>query len=370
MEIGQRKESGLIHNNGNSKEETLWTGKSEDKIERTALLNISNQISVELSESKKIFARDEVKNKKKFTSSKIKDPLKKQESSVLVDEKWFSSCENDIMEGNLKHKQIDLIICNQYSTEIYEYMYISEMEKGINSAYMTSKQTDVNARMRSVLVDWLAEVAQEYNLLPETLFLSVMYADRYLSKINIKRNRLQLIGITSLFIASKYEEIYAPHIDEFCYITDSTYTREEVLQMERQILDTLGFELTQPTVKAFLTRMLAETGATSEIQLLANFFAELTLPEYSFLCYRPSMIAASSTLLAFLTFDAFQQVSDSFVKCSNYTPSDLRTCVEMLNGVFASVESSPAIREKYAQQKFSSVALVSPLPELPFSLWE
>jgi len=57
-----------------------------------------------------------------------------------------------------------------------------------------------------------------------------------------------------MLIASKYEEIYAPQVDEFCYITDNTYRREDVLAMERTVLDALNFELTQPTTKTFLRR--------------------------------------------------------------------------------------------------------------------
>ena len=57
-----------------------------------------------------------------------------------------------------------------------------------------------------------------------------------------------------MLIASKYEEIYAPQVDEFCYITDNTYTRNDVLAMERTVLDALNFELTQPTIKPFLRR--------------------------------------------------------------------------------------------------------------------
>lgn len=140
---------------------------------------------------------------------------------------------------------------------------------------MESVQTDINPMMRSILVDWLVEVAQEYRLTSDTLFLSVSYIDRYLSQIDVRRNKLQLVrlglwagvgsaggaaargeralvagsctlrllaitntaappqpapqvGVTCMLVASKYEEIYAPAIDEFCYITDNTYTREQV----------------------------------------------------------------------------------------------------------------------------------------------
>ncbi len=100
---------------------------------------------------------------------------------------------------------------------------------------MESVQQDVNTSMRGILVDWLVEVAQEYKLVSETLFLAVNYIDRFLSCEVAPRRKLQLVGITCMLVAAKYEEIYAPQIEDFCYITDNTYAREEVLAMEQQV---------------------------------------------------------------------------------------------------------------------------------------
>ena len=72
------------------------------------------------------------------------------------------------------------------------------------------KQEDINEKMRAILVDWLVEVHLKFKLMPETLYLTVNLIDRYLEKEKIKRSQLQLVGVTAMFIASKYEEIYAP----------------------------------------------------------------------------------------------------------------------------------------------------------------
>lgn len=86
--------------------------------------------------------------------------------------------------------------------------------------------------MRAILVDWIIEVHLKFKLLPETLFITVSLIDRYLEQIQIKRTNLQLVGVTAMLIASKYEEIYAPEVRDFVYITDNAYTKEEILQME------------------------------------------------------------------------------------------------------------------------------------------
>ena len=101
--------------------------------------------------------------------------------------------------------------------------------------YMEVVQQDVNTSMRATLVDWLVEFSQKYKLVPETLFLAVNYIDRFLSQRAVPRRKLQLVGITCLLIAAKYEEMYAPTTDKICNFTDNTYTREETLAMEQKV---------------------------------------------------------------------------------------------------------------------------------------
>ena len=83
--------------------------------------------------------------------------------------------------------------------------------------------------MRGILVDWIIEVHLKFKLLPETLFLTVSLIDRYLEKTQIMRTKLQLVAVSAMLIASKYEEIYAPEVRDFVFITDNAYTKEEIL---------------------------------------------------------------------------------------------------------------------------------------------
>ena len=96
-----------------------------------------------------------------------------------------------------------------------------------NPTYMR-KQPDITNAMRSILVDWLVEVSDEFHLDTQTLFLAVSYTDRYLSCVSVMRSKLQLVGTASMYLSSKFEEIYPPDIGEFAYITDDTYTKRQV----------------------------------------------------------------------------------------------------------------------------------------------
>lgn len=142
---------------------------------------------------------------------------------------------------------------------------MGKQEKVFTAQYgfMTTKQTDINEKMRAILVDWLIEVHYKFKLMPETMFLTINLIDRYLERFDVLRTRLQLVGVTAMLIACKYEEIYAPEVRDFVYITDKAYTREEILQMEFSMLSTLDFNITSPSSFRFLERYAKIAQATS-----------------------------------------------------------------------------------------------------------
>ncbi len=119
-----------------------------------------------------------------------------------------------------------------------------------NYGYM-KKQFDLNEKMRAVLIDWIVDVQLKFKLRSETLFLTIYIIDRYLNTKIIQKNRLQQVGISALIIACKYEEIYTPEVTDFTYLTDNTYTKKEILDMERDILSALSFDITIPSILCF-----------------------------------------------------------------------------------------------------------------------
>ena len=143
-----------------------------------------------------------------------------------------------------------------------------------------TKQPDISHSMRSILVDWLVEVAEEYKLHTETLYLAVSYIDRFLSYMSVQRSKLQLVGTACMFIAAKYEEIYPPDVGEFVYITDDTYNKRQVLRMEHLVLKVLGFDLSVSTANVFLSQMcdLSQTDEkTKHLAMVSLPCAELSL---------------------------------------------------------------------------------------------
>jgi cyclin A len=132
------------------------------------------------------------------------------------------------------------------------------------------KQRDINHEMRTILVDWLVEVALEYKLEDQTLHLTVAFVDRFLSEMAVQRGKLQLVGVTCMLLASKYEEIYPPCVDDFVYITDNTYSKEQVLKMEHVVLKVLQFNMGSCSALTFMDHFLLKVQASPEIGYLAK----------------------------------------------------------------------------------------------------
>ncbi|KAJ7959164.1 Cyclin [Quillaja saponaria] len=279
---------------------------------------------------------------------------------------------------NIDNNLTDPQFCASIACDIYKHLRETEASKRPTTHFMEKIQKDINASMRAVLIDWLVEVAEEYRLLPDTLFLTVNYIDRYLSSNTMIRQRLQLLGVACVMIAAKYEEIRAPLVEEFCSITDNTYSREEVLQMESAVLNYLKFEMTAPTARCFLRRFVCVAQGTCKVpsmqlECLTNYLAELSLLDYSMLRFTQSLIAASATFLAKFILNPRKKPWDSTLRYyTDYKASELCDCVMALHHLCCSGSFSnlPAVREKYSQHKYKFVAKKYCPPSIPSEFFQ
>lgn len=87
----------------------------------------------------------------------------------------------------------------------------------------------------------------------DTLYITVSFIDRYISMADyeIPKTELQLIGVTSLFVACKIDEVYIPRIMDFSLATDGGYTVEQILQMEFRVIQTLRCKLHPITLSSW-----------------------------------------------------------------------------------------------------------------------
>lgn len=176
----------------------------------------------------------------------------------------------------------------EYVSEINKYQY--ERQKVLMPRDYISSQKEINKQQRAVLVDWMIEVSEDCKLHSETLFISVNILDRYLSVEQITKEKFQLLGITCLFVASKYEENRKEHmpLDSAASYCLWIYSTEEIIQMERKILNALSWNISSGLHVDFLRRYLdaanLECGQISYFSLVTPFvyFASFFLVYYVF----------------------------------------------------------------------------------------
>ena len=179
---------------------------------------------------------------------------------------------------------------NEYLIEMYHNLKLEEKNVKSLFGYMKN-QSDINEKMRAMLVDWLIDVHFKFKLKSDTLFLTIWLVDKYLSLKRVKRNKLQLIGVTCMLIACKYEEIYSPELFDFVYITENSYEKKDIIDLEMEILTLLDFNVTVPTSNSFYEIISSILCFSVQEFFLGKYLLEMFLLDYRSLKYKPSEIA-------------------------------------------------------------------------------
>ncbi|GMI17200.1 hypothetical protein TrLO_g6316 [Triparma laevis f. longispina] len=271
---------------------------------------------------------------------------------------------NDVLSLDKRDLRDPLLVAN-YASDLYQGFFRAQ-DKCCASPYM-DMQADINSKMRAILIDWLIEVHMKFKLVPETLYLCVNIIDRYCETKTVPRAKLQLVGVTALLIACKYEEIYPPEVRDCVYITDNAYTRQEVLDMEQDMLETLQFHITVPTAYPFLVRYLSIIRAGSLIKIASNYYTERTLQEHDMLKFPPSLVSCASVFLAFNN-EEINDVDDTLgypqalKEYSGYSLKEVQECAVLIakkvgeEPVTASRRQLVAVKKKYASDKYRNIS--------------
>lgn len=218
----------------------------------------------------------------------------------------------------------DPLMAAEYVVEIFDYLRDLEMETLPNPQYI-EHQPDLEWKMRGILVDWLIEVHTRFRLLPETLFLAVNLIDRFLSAEVVALDRLQLVGVAAMFIASKYEEVLSPHVANFSHVADETFSDKEILDAERHILATLEYNMSFPNPMNFLRRISKADNYDIHTRTLGKYLMEISLLDHRFMNFPQSHVAASAMYLARLILDRGPWVSTTTSLRMSHTINSL-TC--------------------------------------------
>lgn len=260
----------------------------------------------------------------------------------------------------------------EYVQDIYNYLRQMERTQSIEAEYL-SGQSEILPKMRSVLVDWLIGVHLQFHLLQETLYTTVAIIDRYLQievgSGSVTRNKLQLVGVAAMLVAAKYEEIYAPEVKDFVYITDRAYTEKEILKMEIKILSVLQFDLGRPLPLHFLRRASKAGGVEAITHTLAKYIMELPLGAYSMASVAPSQLASAALALSMRLLDPMSRPSElwsgTLRHYTKYSLAELQPTIRQLAALLVTAPQAKlgTVYQKYSNKKFMKIARIPSLEE-------
>lgn len=266
------------------------------------------------------------------------------------------------------------MLVSEYVNDIYNYLNQLEETFEIRENFLEGHK-QINHKMRTILIDWINEVQYQYKLEIDTYHMTVSIIDRYLQLItDTPKKELQLVGVTAMFIASKYEELFPPDIDDFVYITDETYKKKQILEMEKRIVKVLDFHLGKPLPTHFLRRFSKAAKAADKNHQCAKYLIEMASIDYDTAHYKPSEIAAAALYISLNLFPLANSTepkvwTKTLEHYTHYTVQHLTPIIQRLAKI---VKNAPLMKvqsvySKYQSSKFDRISIQ---PELQGSLMD
>ncbi|KAK6939082.1 Cyclin, C-terminal domain [Dillenia turbinata] len=255
----------------------------------------------------------------------------------------------------------DFLAVTEYIDDLYTFYRKSEGSSCVSPNYMM-RQSDINERMRGILIDWLIEVHYKFELMEETLYLTVNVIDRFLEVQQVVRKKLQLVGVTAMLLACKYEEVTVPVVEDLIIISDKAYSRKEVLEMEKLMVNALQFNMSVPTPYVFMRRFLKAAQSDKQLEHISFFIIELCLVEYEMLKFPPSLLAAAAIYTAQCTISGSKQWSKTSEWHTCYSEEKLRECSRLMVTYHqkSGTGKLTAVHRKYSTSRFGFAARSEP----------
>lgn len=289
------------------------------KSKGLGLAKVKRGALAEVNANSKLVAQDKERQSvalKQSTEKVRKDDSDTSSQTALKKRKIYRDGEYEEIESEIakhawetpKHsweyldslEKLDQSMVPEYSADIFEYLLQREIETTPSHNYIMDVNSPNHIRnsVRAILVDWIIEVHNKFQCFHETLFLAINLMDRFLADNAVATNKLQLLAVTALFIAAKFEEIHLPKLEEYAYITDGAATKQDIKTAELYMLTKLEFNVGWPNPLNFLRRLSKADDYSSENRAVAKFFLEYAMSSAIFLNKEASYMSAVAMYLA------------------------------------------------------------------------
>uniref|UniRef100_A0A1B0C5Y7 Uncharacterized protein n=1 Tax=Glossina palpalis gambiensis TaxID=67801 RepID=A0A1B0C5Y7_9MUSC len=328
--------------------------KTEESLYMSALEDVSSD-SLRLSGNFEAARRRSQMLQKQLKTEFLSPALPEETETAEVQPKMPPVGVEDFDKANWN----DPFQVSHYAMDIFNYLKTREAEFPIDD-YM-KRQVHLSKWMRALLVDWMVEVQETFELNHETLYLAVKVVDLFLCKVVINKDKLQLLGASALFIACKFDERTPPLIEDFLYICDGAYKHEELIHMEMCTLRTIDYDLGIPLSYRFLRRYARCAKIAMPTLTLARYILELSLMDYDTIAFSDSKMAAAALFIALRLVGEEEAWNATLEYYSGYKLMDFGEIVPVLNeGLHRKPKGTiKTIRSKYSHKIFHEVAKVA-----------
>lgn len=330
--------------------------KTEESLYMSALEDIS------VSDSMRLSGNFEAAKRRSLLLQQQQQQQQKEQPSIDAAIKKEKTVMYEVPEGVEDFDKInwnDPFQVSHYAMDIFNYLKERESEFPVDD-YM-ERQIHLSKWMRSLLVDWMVEVQETFELNHETLYLAVKIVDQFLCKEVISKDKLQLLGAAALFIACKFDERTPPLIEDFLYICDGAYKHDELIHMEMATLKVIQFDLGIPLSYRFLRRYARCAKVPMPTLTLARYILELSLMDYDCITFSDSKMACAALFMALRLHGDAQPWTPTLIHYTGYKLDEFADIVPILN---AGLHRKPkgtikTIRSKYSHKIFHEVAKVA-----------
>ena len=324
------------------------------KISSFPLKNVNN---IEKEKNNSLFV---IKEEKENNQMPRKTMLNMNEANAITKSAVITK---KIKEEKIEIKDYFHALIDDYGNDIFRYLIKNEKlnvcDYSDKDLFKLQDKKYFNEKNRSIIFHWLVKNNNKWKLRDDTIFMAMNIMDRYVSKFKSKNSEFQLIAISSYFIASKYEDIYPPYLDELCQICNYIYSNEDIIKKEYEILVGLNFDILYNSSYKYLT-FLHSIADKDNLKLLylAQFMLELSLENIDILEYSQCLRALSALILA----KKMLRITKSWNTLRlyyDYNESDVKKVQKKLITLLTQAIKSKtknAIYEKFESSKYKSVS--------------
>ena len=218
---------------------------------------------------------------------------------------------------------------------IYQNILANEKINYLDIKPIFSNHLDINDIHRIILVDWLINVHLYFKLSDECLYLSIKLIDIFLARTkNFTKNKLQLLGICSLQIASKYIEQIHPSINDLSDLCDKCYEKKEIIQFEKQLLQINDYIIEQDQVLNYYDLLCLILKFNIKYYYFGKMLLDLILLDINFYKYQKNTIVFSICYIIVCNYSRINSMTDNFdVFIKNYSDENYKLSINYSSNI-------------------------------------